>query len=272
MKHISFFTGIGGFDLAAEKLGWENVAHCEIDEFNRTVLKYYWPKSKSYEDITTTDFSIYRDRIDIITGGFPCQDASIAKQWGEGQKGLEGERTGLFFEYCRAIEQIRPKYIVSENVANILKTNKGQDFGRMLSELAKMGYNAEWRICYASELGAPHKRARMYLVAYPSVYRLQAGQTFFSYVSETTTPVSWEFNRTAISCLRGGKWTTEPPVLLLDDGFSKKMDGITFPKWRRESLARYGNSVIPEIPYRIFKAIEEFESLNKKKHHVKHYP
>ncbi|MPT36730.1 MAG: DNA cytosine methyltransferase, partial [Flavobacterium sp.] len=131
MNHISFFSGIGGFDLAAEKIGWANIAHCELDNFNRSILNYYWPKAISYEDIRTTDFTIHRGTIDVVTGGFPCQDASIAKQWGEGQKGLEGERTGLFFEYSRAIGEIQPKVIVFENIANILKTNRGKDFKRI---------------------------------------------------------------------------------------------------------------------------------------------
>jgi DNA (cytosine-5)-methyltransferase 1 len=180
MTHVSLFSGIGGFDLAAEWMGWENVFHCEWNPFGQKVLKHYWPKAISYEDITKTDFTVHRGNIDILTGGFPCQDASIAKQCGKGQQGLQGSRTGLFFEMVRAIKEIRPKYIVAENVANILKTNGGRDFSAILTELSSMGYNAEWRVCRASEIGAPHHRARLYLVAYSSSIRLQQGQSFFS--------------------------------------------------------------------------------------------
>ena len=97
MRHGSLFSGIGGFDLAAEWMGWENEFHCEWNEFGQKVLKYYWPNAISYGDITKTDFTIHRGKIDILTGGFPCQDASNAKQDGEGQQGLQGKRTGLFY-------------------------------------------------------------------------------------------------------------------------------------------------------------------------------
>ena len=160
MKHASLFSGIGGFDLAAEWAGWDNVFHCEINEFGQKILKHYWPEAISYGDITKTDFSIWKGRIDVLTGGFPCQDASIAKQNGDGQKGLQGKRTGLFYEMVRAIDEIRPKCIIAENVANILKTNGGKDFTAILTELSGLGYNAEWRVCRASEIGAPHHRAR----------------------------------------------------------------------------------------------------------------
>lgn len=126
LTHGSLFSGIGGFDLAAEWMGWENMFHCEWNEFGQRILNYYWPKAECYGDITKTDFTIWRGRIDVLSGGFPCQDASIAKQDGNGQQGLQGKRTGLFFEMVRAIEEIRPKYIIAENVANILKTNGGK--------------------------------------------------------------------------------------------------------------------------------------------------
>ena len=252
MTHGSLFSGIGGFDLAAEWMGWENKFHCEWNEFGKRVLNYYWPKAESYGDITKTDFSIWRGRIDILTGGFPCQDASIAKQSGDGQQGLSGERTGLFYEMCRAIREIRPKYIIAENVANILKTNNGQDFSSILTELSSMGYNAEWRVCRASEVGAPHHRARVYLVAYSNGIRLHEGQSFFSNMEEKVTPVPWEFAGTSIQIIRGGQWKTEPPILFMDDGISSKLHG--------QSIKAYGNSIVPQIVFQIFKAINEHET------------
>lgn len=254
MKHGSLFSGIGGFDLAAEWAGWENMFHCEWNEFGQRVLNYYWPKAKSYGDITKTDFTIWRGRIDVLTGGFPCQDASIAKQDGNGQKGLSGKRTGLFYEMCRAIDEIRPKYIVAENVANILKINKGQDFSAILTELSGLGYNAEWRVCRASEIGAPHQRARLYLVAYPDSIRLYESQSFFSYVGEEKTSVSWEFVGTTIQTLRGGMWKSKPPVLCLDDGLSSKL--------YQESIKAYGNAIVPRIAFNIYKSIAEIENSN----------
>ena len=255
MKHISVFSGIGGFDLAAEWMGWENIAHCEFDKQKRIDLRRNFPKSKSYGDIQETDFSIYRGSIDILTGGFPCQDASIAKQDGKGQQGLQGERTGLFFEFVRAIEEIQPKFIVAENVANILKTNKGADFNRILSALASMGYNAEWRVCRASEVGAPHHRARLYLVAYSGSIRLEQGQTFFSNVQEKTSSITWKPYGAIIQIGRGGFWKSEPPILCVDDGLSGKLV--------RRQLHGYGNAIVPQVAYQIFKAIQDYNNINK---------
>lgn len=251
MRHGSLFSGIGGFDLAAEWMGWENLFHCEFDNNKQKDLKLNFPNSISYGDITTTDFTIYRGKIDILTGGFPCQDASIAKQHGKGQTGLQGGRTSLFFEMCRAIREIKPKFIVAENVANILKTNRGNDFTRILSELSAMGYNAEWRVCRASEIGAPHHRARLYLVAYSSSIRLQSTQTFFSFLYEKTSSLTWKPYGTTIQISRGGQWVSEPPILCLANGLPSKLVA--------KELHGYGNAIIPEIAFRIFKNIQQYE-------------
>ena len=252
MNHGSLFSGIGGFDLAAEWMGWENVFHCEIEDYKRVELNKKFPKSISYADVSTVDFRKYRGLF-LLTGGFPCQDASIAKQDGKGQQGLQGSRTSLFYQMVRAIEEIRPKYVVAENVANILKTNGGSDFSSILTELSRMGYNAEWRVCRASEVGAPHHRARLYLVAYSNGIRLQKMETFFRGISEKTSPITWQFAGATISALRGGRWQSEPPILCVDNGLSGKLV--------RQHIHGYGNAVVPEIPYRIFKAIEEYENL-----------
>lgn len=251
MKHGSLFSGIGGFDLAAERQGIDNIFHCEWIESKRKVLEFHFPKSISHGDISETNFTIYRNRIDILSGGFPCQDASIAKQDGKGQQGLKAERTGLFFEMLRAVREIRPRYVVAENVANILKTNGGQDFTTILTELSAMGYNAEWRVCRASEIGAPHHRARLYLVAYPNSIRLQKMESFFSYVREKTSPFTWGVNGTSVQIVWGGTWNHQPPTLCVDDGIP--------PKLVRESLHGYGNAIVPEIAERIFKRIKEID-------------
>jgi DNA (cytosine-5)-methyltransferase 1 len=255
MTHGSLFSGIGGFDLAAEWMGWENVFHCEYEQYKIDKLKQNFPKSISYGDITKTDFTIHRGKITILTGGFPCQDASIAKQHGEGQKGLQGGRTGLFYEMVRAIDEIRPKYVVAENVANFLKTNGGADIRSALTELARLGYNAEWRVCRASEIGAPHHRARLYLVAYPSSFRLQPSESFFSLLHTQTSPISWKPYGTSIQISRSGYWKSEPPILCLDDGLSNKLVA--------QQLHGYGNAIVPQVAFQIFKTIEQFEQLNK---------
>ena len=114
ITHASTFSGIGAPEVAAEMLGWENVFHCEINPFGRRVLDYYFPKAKSYEDITRTDFSEWRDRITVLTGGFPCQPFSYAGK----RRGSEDDRY-LWPFMLRCIEQVRPRWFVGENVAGI---------------------------------------------------------------------------------------------------------------------------------------------------------
>lgn len=257
MNHGSLFSGIGGFDLAAEWMGWNNLFHCEWNEFGQKILKHYWPNAKSFGDITKSDFTFYRGRIDILTGGFPCQDASIAKQFGEGQRGLQGERTGLWKEMVRAIEEIKPRYVVAENVENILRTNDGRDFRIIISELVRMGYDCEWKVCRASDVGGCHHRARLYLVAYSNGIRLSQGKSFFAYVDEEASQRRRIIRGTTVSV--GILWENEPSVYYVDDGISSKLDGITFPKWRSESIKAGGNSVVPKIPYLIFKKIKELD-------------
>ena len=254
LTHGSVFTGIGGFDLAAERQGIKNVFHCEYEEYKRIDLKRNFPNVISYADITTTDFSIHRGKIGILSGGFPCQDASIAKQDGKGQQGLQGSRTGLFYHMCRAIDEISPKVVIAENVSNILKINGGGDFRAILTEMAGMGYNAEWRVCRASEVGAPHHRERLYLVAYSNSIRREEGQTFFSYVSEKAQQISWKPAGAVIQISRGGAWKSEPPILCVDDGVPGKLV--------RQQLHGYGNAIVPQIAEAIFKSIKEVFTYN----------
>jgi DNA (cytosine-5)-methyltransferase 1 len=155
----------------------------------------------------------------------------------------------------RAIEEIRPKYVVAENVANILKVNGGRDFGEILSTLARMGYNAEWRVCRSSEKGAPHHRARCYLVAYPDSIRIEKGQTFIPYVQETIKAFSWRSFGAVVQVFRGGKWKDEPPIACLDDGVSGRLV--------RDAIQAYGNAVSPDVPLSIFQAINQYEESTK---------
>lgn len=252
MIHASLFSGIGGFDCAAEWAGWDNAFNCEIDYFCRQNLKYHFPNAVQYEDIKTTDFTVWRGKIDVLTGGFPCQDASVAKSNGGGQLGLKGERTGLFIEMLRAIFEIKPKFVVAENVANILKTNGGEDFRFILVGLASMGYNAEWRVTRASEVGAPQHRARLYLVAYPSSIRLSPGESFFSNVLSAPSPVGRVFAGAVIPV--GIPWKDELPVCLDDYGFPRGLVGTRTEKIKHTFHAP-GNAIVPQVAYRIFENI-----------------
>lgn len=161
MRHGSLFSGIGGFDLAAEWMGWENIFHCELNPFGRKVLHHYWPNALSYDDITKTDFTIHRGSIDILTGGFPCQPFSQAGK----RKGTEDSRH-LWPEMCRAIREIQPTYIVGENVRGLTNWNGGLVFDQVQADLEAEGYTVTPFLLPACAVNAPHRRDRIWFVAY----------------------------------------------------------------------------------------------------------
>ena len=170
MKILDTFAGIGGFSYAAEKLigGFETTQFIEIDPFCQKVLKKHWPHVPIHDDIRT--FTAKPFQYQVICGGFPCQDISVAGL----QKGITEEtRSGLFFELMRVIRMVRPQYVVLENVAAIL--NRGLDI--VLRELSEAGYDAEWSVIPASSVGACHKRSRWWLVAYPNSFRCGGGSS-----------------------------------------------------------------------------------------------
>jgi DNA (cytosine-5)-methyltransferase 1 len=175
MRHLDLFSGIGGFALAARNVGWETVGFCEIDPWCRRILDKHWPGVKQYEDVR--DVTATRLRADgifpkIITGGFPCQDISHAGK----QAGIEGERSGLWSELARIISEVRPDYAVLENVSALLSGDSGRWFGRVLGDLAEIGYDCEWHCIPASAVGAPHQRDRVWIVAYPNEQRLERSE------------------------------------------------------------------------------------------------
>ena len=155
----SLFAGIGGFDLGFERAGMVCKWQVEIDEYATKVLKKHWPNVHRERDIRQCGLHNLQ-RVDVICGGFPCQDISYA---GHGA-GLDGERSGLFFEAIRVVRQLRPKIVVLENVAALL--TRGLD--RVVGTLAQIGYDAEWHCIPASYLGAPHIRDRVFVIAYPN--------------------------------------------------------------------------------------------------------
>ncbi|WP_198665045.1 DNA cytosine methyltransferase [Tropicimonas sp. IMCC34011] len=171
LRVLDLFSGIGGFSLGLERTGgFETVAFCEIEPFPRRVLAKHWPGVPCYEDVRTlTADALDRDGIgvDVITGGFPCQDLSVAGR----RAGLNGERSGLWSEIVRLIRELSPSYVIVENVANLLSgpsEQRGGWFGRVLGDLAECGYDAEWENIPAAALGAQHRRERVWIVAYAS--------------------------------------------------------------------------------------------------------
>jgi DNA (cytosine-5)-methyltransferase 1 len=374
MRHGSLFSGIGGFDLAAEWMGWENVFHCEWNPFGQKVLNYYWPKAISYHDITKTDFSIHRGSIDILTGGFPCQPYSAAGK----RLGKEDERH-LWPEMLRAIREIQPTWIVGENVLGLVNWNGGLVFEEVQADLEAEGYEVQPYVLPACAVNAPHRRDRVWFVAYSknhgcqrwnklrqgnniqerSIYqceekgwydiraiieRSEQGRST-SNSSSNRRERQWQGNETqegyqsrpeSNRVMEGGfeglcsQWTssnaqsgregrlrnqseetgaresdqssgsicgvsydvtdtsstrgrennrfgkprfidkksetnywsnfpTQSPICLGNDGFSSRLDSITFPKWRNESIKAGGNAIVPQVVYQIFKAIEEYD-------------
>ena len=163
LKILDTFAGIGGFSYAAHELvgGFETTQFVEIDPFCQKVLKKHFPKVPCHDDIKT--FTAFSGQYDVITGGFPCQDLSVAGR----RAGItKKSRSGLFYELIRVIRLVRPKFVVMENVAAIL--NNGLDI--VLGELSEAGYDAEWSIISASSLGASHRRSRWWCVAYTNDY------------------------------------------------------------------------------------------------------
>jgi len=155
----SLFAGIGGFDLAARWLGWRTLWYSEIDPYASAVMKKRFPDAVNHGDVTQLRGS-HVARVDVLCGGFPCQDISLA---GKGA-GIEGSRSGLWTHYARIIDEVRPSWVVIENVSAL--RSRGLD--RVLGSLAALGYDAEWHCIPAAYVGAPHRRDRIWIVAHPN--------------------------------------------------------------------------------------------------------
>jgi len=162
LTYGSLFAGIGGFDLGFDRAGMRCVFQVEIDPFCRRVLAKHWPNVPKWDDVRTFTGEGF-ERPDVICGGFPCQDISLA---GRGA-GIEAERSGLWREYVRIVRAFRPRYVVMENVAALLI----RGMGRVLGELAACGYDAEWSVLSACAMGAPHARERVFVVSHPAEVR-----------------------------------------------------------------------------------------------------
>ena len=164
MQVLDLFSGIGGFALAGDMLGgFTTKQFVEIDPYCRQVLRKNFPDVPIHDDITTYDTSFKFGEFDLITAGFPCQDLSIAGR----QAGLQdGTRSALFYEVIRIARQVRPRFILFENVRHLLSHQNGQTFQEVLFQIAKAGYNAEWGVVSAADVGACHKRERVWIIAY----------------------------------------------------------------------------------------------------------
>lgn len=247
---LSLFAGIGGFDLGLERTGgFKTVAFCEIDPFCRKVLAKHWPEVPCYEDVrelTAERLAADGIAVDVICGGFPCQDISVAgRRAGMG----EGTRSGLWSEVARLVGELRPKFLFVENVAGLLSgpsDKPGGWFGRVLGDLAERRYDAEWENIPASTLGAPHRRERVWLVAYPGGHGLEAQPA--EAIVFNAAFVRGVCGR--LSEMGGAREWTEPRPI----GARPMEVGNGIPDELGEIKA-YGNAVVPQIPELIGRAI-----------------
>jgi DNA (cytosine-5)-methyltransferase 1 len=262
LRVLDLFSGIGGFSIGLERAGMTTVAFCEIDKKAQLVLKKHWPDVPVFEDVSTLTKEKLDERgitVDVICGGFPCQDISLA---GKGA-GIEGERSGLWSEYARLIGELRPQFVIVENVSALL--SRGLD--RVLGDLASLGYDAEWHCIPASAVGAPHRRDRIWIVAYPnsqhwraerpikisarrqardqpSGSRSDGSNTNSSGLErqwQITGRIKKELNDTSYSRW----WQSEPAVGRVANGVPNRVD----------RLKQLGNAVVPQISELIGKAI-----------------
>ena len=162
---VSLFAGVGGFDLAMERNGVKVVASVEIDKHCKAVLERQFPDAKQFDDVTTVKGSDliaagFNPSKGIITGGFPCQDLSVAGK----RAGLAGARSGLFWEIARIVEEAQSEYFILENVPGLLSSNEGRDFGVVLGTMADLGYSVGWRVLDAQYFGVPQRRRRVFIV------------------------------------------------------------------------------------------------------------
>lgn len=267
LQVLDLFSGIGGFSLGLERTGgFETVAFCEIEPFPRAVLAKHWPEVPCYEDVRGLTANALRadgiSGVDVITGGFPCQDLSVA---GRRAGIVDGSRSGLWSEITRLVGELRPRFVIVENVANLLSGPSEQPggwFGRVLGDLAELGYDAEWENIPSSALGAPHRRERVWLVAYTERVGVSGLHTVSS--EEKSGVSSGHSGERGLDWLRldvraqatrgvGANWKDwlQPRLVGLDDGL---------PTWLvRGSSKAYGNSIVPRIPELIGRAILESE-------------
>jgi len=174
MKYISLFSGVEAASLAWGPLGWEPVAFAEIEPFPAAVLAARWPDVPNLGDITKVDWRQYRGAADVVVGGSPCQSFSVAGLRG----GLDDPRGNLALEYLRAVDAIRPTWVVWENVPGALSSGRGRDFGAILGALGQLGYGFAWRVLDAQYFGVPQRRRRVFVVGYLGDWRRAAAVLF----------------------------------------------------------------------------------------------
>lgn len=265
MRVLDLFSGIAGFSLGLERVGMETVAFCENDKNCRELLSKHFPLTPIFPDVKTLKASDIPEGVDVICGGFPCQDVSYSGL----QKGiLEGERSGLWKQYARIISEVRPKYVVIENVENLIKNG----IGVVLNDLYQIGYDAEWHCITAESVGYPHQRDRVFIISYPS----RSGQYGnFRLSGQVHTDSEWEGEEThtegqecesqlipicpilspgAFEELRSSysnEFHAVSSVRRVVDGIPTKLDETR----RKAAIKQLGNAIVPRIAEIVGRAI-----------------
>lgn len=266
ITHGSLFSGIGGFELGAEWAGIPTKWNCDINEWNRNLLKHRFPNTKQYEDIRELKNP---EKVSIISGGFPCQDISGANTKA---KGIKGHRSGLWGEMFRIVGEVRPEYVIIENSPNL--AFRGLE--RVLCDLSEIGYDAEWQCLSATTFGFKHKRERIYLIAYPNTHSKFSDRmgNIFVNVQGYQDPKKWSQIRSEFSLdikgmvfkenKRGNKRqdiVAEPLLCGDTDGIPERMD----------RLAGLGNAIVPFIGFYLFECIKNHIAVRQKREGEKKY-
>lgn len=229
MNVLDLFSGIGGFSLGLERATFHTVAFCEVEPYARSVLAKHWPNIPCHPDIRQLEGRQIAGSVEVVCGGFPCQDISEAGK----RKGIDGERSGLWKDFARIISEVRPRWAIIENSPKL----RANGLGRVLSDLAAIGYDAEWSIVSACSLGFPHVRKRMFIVAYPQ------GR--------------WRQQRRRIELAQSSDQTRDIHQRFKEPGPPGVAHGVTNRTHRNRGI---GNAVVPQIAQLIGEAIMKAEA------------
>ena len=249
MKHLDLFSGIGGFSIASDEV-FENVEHifCEINPFCQKVLKKHWPQAAIYEDIKQLDTAAI-GHVDLITGGFPCQPFSVAGK----QKGKDDDRF-LWPEMLRIIKECKPTWVIGENVAGIINLALEQ----VCSDLESAGYEVQPIIIPACAVDAPHRRDRVWIIAYAEGERTRGESGEVHRKNGRQNGVGVRYIKQSN---KSNDWLEIASELCgVDDGLPIELDGfkLSKSKHRNERIKALGNAIVPQVAYQIIKYLNQF--------------
>lgn len=260
MRVGSLFSGIGGLELGLEWAGMQTVWQVERDPYACRVLAKHWPDVPRYHDVRTFN-AADAARVDLVCGGFPCQPHSLA-----GKRQASADERDLWGDFARIVREARPRWVVAENVPGLLSSEAGRYFGRVLGDLAALGFDAEWFCLSAGEVGAPHRRNRVFIIAHADSKRRQQFKSPSVAVYEEQLsrggdavghangqrqlqPQGRERHERGWSGYPGGWWSSEPDVGRVAHGIPARVD----------RLKCLGNAVVPQVAYEIGRRIMEVE-------------